>query len=265
MRAGCHIEVPREIATKRAVISVRTTDNACFAWSVVAALYPAEEHVYRESSYPHYTAVQKFEQLNDISINVYGIENKQILPLRLTSDKKEKHINLLYLQDPRDDNVGHFAWIKNLSRLVSSQLSKKEHKKFFCDRCLHYFGSRERLQSHTINCEKINDCAIRLPSEDDRWLEFNNHRNKECNPIIVKNCIKLRFIDSFKFLSASLDKLASYLDKDKLKITRSKFFNLSMKDFDLLTRKGVFPYEYIDCIEKLEETELHRANHFTVR
>ncbi|KYN18651.1 hypothetical protein ALC57_09033 [Trachymyrmex cornetzi] len=57
MRAGCHIEVPREIASKRAVISVYTTDNACFAWSVVAALYPAERHADREYSYPHYTIV----------------------------------------------------------------------------------------------------------------------------------------------------------------------------------------------------------------
>ncbi|KYN27442.1 hypothetical protein ALC57_03151, partial [Trachymyrmex cornetzi] len=48
MRAGCHFEVPWEIVMKRAVISVRTMDNACFAWSVVAALHPAEEHVYRE-------------------------------------------------------------------------------------------------------------------------------------------------------------------------------------------------------------------------
>jgi len=46
MRAGYHIKVPREIAMKRAVISVRTTDNACFAWSVVTALYPAEKLVY---------------------------------------------------------------------------------------------------------------------------------------------------------------------------------------------------------------------------
>jgi len=30
LRAGCHIEVPRELATKRALI-IRTTDNACFA------------------------------------------------------------------------------------------------------------------------------------------------------------------------------------------------------------------------------------------
>ncbi|KYN20084.1 hypothetical protein ALC57_07571, partial [Trachymyrmex cornetzi] len=275
MRAGCYVEVSREIVMKRVVISERTADNACFAWSVVAALYPAERNVGRESSYPHYTTVlnlagiefpimfkdiNKFERLNAMSINVYGIKNKQVLPLRLTSDKKEKHINLLYLQDPRDNNVGHFAWIKNLSRLVRSQVTRMEHKKFFCDR---------------KDCGKINDCAIRLPSEDDRWLELSNHCNQERVPFVVKNCIKLRFIDSFKFLSASLDKMASYLDKDKLKIiiqgqnflilawkisiySRVKvyFHNLSMEDFDLLTRKGVYPYEYIDCIEKLEETEL---------
>ena len=49
-------------------------------------------------------------------VDVYGIENKQVL-LRLT-DKKKKHVNLLYLQDSH--NLGHFACIKNLSRLMSS-------------------------------------------------------------------------------------------------------------------------------------------------
>ncbi|XP_018368541.1 PREDICTED: uncharacterized protein LOC108764693 [Trachymyrmex cornetzi] len=76
---------------------------------------------------------------------------------------------MLYMQDPRNDSLGHFAWIKSLSRLVSSQLSRKEHKKFFCD----------RLQSHAMDCGKMNDCAIRLPSEDKKWLEFGNHCNKE--------------------------------------------------------------------------------------
>ena len=102
-----------------------------------------------ESSYPHYTTVlnlagiefpitfkdiPKFERLNAVSINVYGIENKQVLPLRLTSDKKDKHVNLLYMQDPRDDGVGHFVWIKNLLRLVRSQITRKKNKKYFCDR-----------------------------------------------------------------------------------------------------------------------------------
>ncbi|KYN30393.1 hypothetical protein ALC56_15320 [Trachymyrmex septentrionalis] len=104
MRAGCYFEVPREITLNKAVINVCTTDNACFAWSVVAALYPAERNADRESSYPHYTTVlilagieflmtlkdiSKFERLNAVSINVYGIENKQVLPLRLTSEGQE--------------------------------------------------------------------------------------------------------------------------------------------------------------------------------
>jgi len=153
MRAGCHITLPREIMLKHAIINVKSTDNACFAWSVVAALYPAESHLNRMSSYPHYMGVLtfddiefpmtlknigKFERLNNISINVYGIEEQKILPLRLTDNKREKHVNLLYVQDPRDDNIGHFILIKNLSRLVSSQLNKCNGKKYICDRYVYH-------------------------------------------------------------------------------------------------------------------------------
>jgi len=56
--------------------------------------------------------ITKFERLNKVSMNVYTIEEQKVLPIRLTDDKKEKHVNLLYVQDPRDDNVGHFTWIK---------------------------------------------------------------------------------------------------------------------------------------------------------
>jgi len=81
------------------------------------------------------TQIKKFENQNNISINVYNIEKKKelsILPIRIADRKMDEHVNLLYVQN--DDDVGHFAWIKNLSRLVSSQLSKKEHRKYFCDR-----------------------------------------------------------------------------------------------------------------------------------
>jgi len=152
LHAGCHIELSREIKLKKAVVNVQSVDNACFAWSVVAALYPTKNHVDRNSSYPHYATVlnlqdiqflmtlkdiTKFERLNNVSINIYGIEEQKVLPIRLTDPiwltdtKREKHVNLLYVQD---DNEEHFAWIKNLSRLVSSQLNKYGHKNYFCDR-----------------------------------------------------------------------------------------------------------------------------------
>jgi len=117
----------------------QSTDNACFTWSVVAALHLAEKHSEQKSSYPDTSMlnlkdiefpmtlnqIKKFENQNYISINVYCIEKKKelsILPIRLTKKKMDKHVNLLYVQN--DGDVGHFAWIKNLSRLVSSQLQQ---------------------------------------------------------------------------------------------------------------------------------------------
>jgi len=70
MRAGCYIKLPREIMMKRAVINVQSKDNECFAWAVVAALYPAERDTNRESSYPHYTTVLN---LRDIPVSVRDI------------------------------------------------------------------------------------------------------------------------------------------------------------------------------------------------
>ncbi|XP_071653829.1 uncharacterized protein [Temnothorax longispinosus] len=384
LRAGYHLELPKDIKVKHAVINVLSMDNACFAWAVTAALHPAERHPERESSYPHYSTVlniqdiefpmtlrqiKQFERLNDISVNVYIIEGQKtlnVLPIRLTDRTiDKKHVNLLYMQDPRDDNVGHFAWIKHLSRLVSSQINKHGHTKYFCDRCLHYFSSSMKLEAHTVECRKVNKCAIRLPSEDNKWLSFKNHSRKERLPFVVYadlECVlqkttgygtrvirlptssdltrdewetfhsatkchiceqqftpddskvrnhchltgryrgpahstcNLNYKDShfipiiFHNLSgydahfiikeiaaafegkidvlpitkenASLAKLASFLDNDKLKIIRSKFSTLSDNDFELLTRKGVFPYEYVDSVEKLENTCLPPRDSF---
>ncbi|EFN79648.1 hypothetical protein EAI_05828, partial [Harpegnathos saltator] len=86
-----------------------------------------------------------------------------------------------------------------------------------------------------------------LPITKEIYISFTKH---------VKDTSKLRIIDSYTFLSTNLDKLASFLSKDKLKIVQSEFKNLSAEDFDLLTRKGVYPYEYVDCIAKLQDQYL---------
>jgi len=36
-----------------------------------------------------------------------------------------------------------------------------------------------------VDCGQLNDCAIRLPSEDDKWLSFKNHCRKERMPFVV--------------------------------------------------------------------------------
>ncbi|KYM76963.1 Facilitated trehalose transporter Tret1 [Atta colombica] len=69
-----------------------------------------------------------------------------------------------------------------------------------------------------------------------------------------KKCINLRFIDSYKFLS--LEKLASYLDKAKLKITRSEFFNLSAELF--YSSLTISENDYAHAIEDMQH--LHNAH-----
>ena len=61
----------------------------------------------------------------------------------------------------------------------------------------------------------------------------------------------LRFIDSLNFLQYSLDKLVSTTPKKSLKITST-----ISKGSDLLYKKGIYPYEYIDSWERFSETRL---------
>lgn len=71
-----------------------------------------------------------------------------------------------------------------------------------------------------------------------------------------KEMIKLKFIDSFRFMASSLDELSSFLPSEKKSLLRDEFKNMTDGQIKLLERKGVFCYDYVDSWEKLEETAL---------
>ena len=78
-----------------------------------------------------------------------------------------------------------------------------------------------------------------------KWdKETSNHKE-----IRVRR--EIRFLDSFKFMASSLENLAKTLDN---------YPNLQRHfkgpQLDLVKRKGVYPYDYMDCFEKLCETHL---------
>ena len=60
----------------------------------------------------------------------------------------------------------------------------------------------------------------------------------------------LTFIDSFQFMSSSLEKLVSNLPKESLKYTSQNFKG---EKFELMTRKGIYPYDHMDSFEKFNE------------
>ena len=82
----------------------------------------------------------------------------------------------------------------------------------------------------------------------------------EVDKYIVKNGIEhakkieLRFIDSIKFMSSSLDSLVNNLAKGGHQFFRFESYN--DEQHKLLIRKGIYPYEYIDSWDRFNETSL---------
>ena len=92
------------------------------------------------------------------------------------------------------------------------------------------------------------DC---IPNNEEKYISFTkkiqvgSYTNKkgEIKPLHHK----IRFIDSFKFMSASLDSLVYNLPKDAFNSVKMEYKG---KNLELLTRKGVYPYDYMDTPEK---------------
>ena len=72
--------------------------------------------------------------------------------------------------------------------------------------------------------------------------------------------IELRFIDSFKFMSSSLDLLVNNLAKGDHKFWG--FEEYSDKQCELLIRKGIYPYEYMSSWDKFNESILPSKDKF---
>ena len=103
---------------------------------------------------------------------------------------------------------------------------------------------------------KIDGDLSCIPSTEEKYISFSktikvgeyNHINGDIIPINFE----IRFIDSFKFMQTSLANLVSNLNKDDFHITKHVF----KSNTSLLTRKGVFPYDYVSSIDKLSEKQL---------
>ncbi|XP_056645117.1 uncharacterized protein LOC130450634 [Diorhabda sublineata] len=193
--------------------------------------------------------------MNDISINLtLELEGKSstsyiVCPIRLTNNKVERHVNLLIIQNkyyPKAHEVEeeegeeikyHYVWIIHLSRLVSSQSSKM------------LFYNLTNYDEHLMIREICRKGSVSvLPINEEKYISFTLFESN--------SKLKFRFIDSYRFMSASLDELISLLLKDKFTILQKEFHHLDKEHFELLTRKGVFPYDYIDNVDKLNETNL---------
>ena len=105
-----------------------------------------------------------------------------------------------------------------------------------------------------------------IPSTEEKYISFSKkikvdeYRSRKTGEMATLN-FELRFIDSFKFLQTSLANLVGNLQPDDFQNTKE-----IMKDnIELLTRKGVYPYDYVSSLEKLTEKQLPTKEQFYSR
>ena len=98
------------------------------------------------------------------------------------------------------------------------------------------------------------DC---IPNNEERYISFTknievgSYMNSEGETKPKSH--KIRFIDSFKFMAASLDSLVNNLPEDAFNNLKRYYTGDKLS---LVKRKGVYPYEYMDTLERLKETKL---------
>ena len=102
-----------------------------------------------------------------------------------------------------------------------------------------------------------------IPSTEEKYISFSKsikvdeYYSYKVDKMVDIN-FEIRFLDSFKFLQTSLANLVSNLSPDDFHNTKQVF----KKNVDLLTRKGVYPYDYVSSLNKLAETHLPSKEKF---
>ncbi|XP_032458071.1 uncharacterized protein LOC100117886 [Nasonia vitripennis] len=217
IKGSSYIPLPKFIENKKACVNVHNNDDQCFKYAVLSSLYPSNKNASRVNQYRLHEnelnfagiefpvklkSIPKFEKLNNISVNVYMLRKYghkfEVSSCHITTEKKEKHVNLLIIQDfyideHEENNRAdegdmpkyHYVWIKSMSRLLSSQVSKTHLKSYHCERCLQIFYTEERLKMHESDCKNLNDCRINLPDCKNNILKFEDYSKSEKVPFVI--------------------------------------------------------------------------------
>ena len=112
----------------------------------------------------------------------------------------------------------------------------------------HLFIKNLGFTDGTIDC---------IPNNEEKYISFTkntvvgSYTNKEGKDIPIKH--KIRFIDSFKFMSTSLESLVNNLPDDAFNILEECYKG---EKLSLVKRKGVYPYEYMDSLERFKENKI---------
>ena len=202
LKGSSYIALPDWIMRKKAIVSIRNKDDKCFLWSILRYLHPRERNDCRLADLKQYeheikipkgfvfpvktNDITKFENANPNlpGINVFSINSrKKFYTLRLALRDPQNSIDLFLYEE---DGKCHYSLIKNFSRLLRSQITKRTDEPIhICKRCLNGFTKDSILQRHIFYCKKNGAAYVRMPKPGKTTLKFINHHKQIPFPFVA--------------------------------------------------------------------------------
>ena len=199
IEGSSYMPLPPFLINKKALTNIKNYDKKCFLWCVIAQTHGSKviknrhrvshylkyEKMYRWDVYPMAVKdINKFEKRNRVSVNVFGFdENKKfIYPIYASDEKWDTVVDLLHINN---DQSSHYVLINNFNRLMYSTYKKREHRKYYCKRCLHAFGHISTLDEHKLWCGKHKSQRIVFPLGENKIMKFRNFQNQLRYPFII--------------------------------------------------------------------------------
>ena len=199
LKSGIYIPLPYPFVNSRFIINIQNGDNDCFKYCIYTK-FLTETNRYNPRYYKHLDRLEqrckvkfswnnidfptplnhisKFVAQNPtVSINIFGIEEDKIYPVRITDEEKQNHYDLLYVTN---DTTSHYCYITNFNALIRSQLTKHHGQIAVCKRCLAYFQGANKDEKLSLHRKYCNRKTVEQPAqytfpEEGEQLFFKKH------------------------------------------------------------------------------------------
>ena len=182
--------LPKCIENTHSIVNIKNEDNQCFLWCCIASRHLPNHHAERVNHYIQYknefkydeedmpmkiNKISKFEKQNNVSINVYMLDDdeKTKIPVHISKQKTNEVINL-FIHD------GHYSLIKNFSRFCGND------KKNVCPNCLKCYSNIKYFKIHLDMCKDLNENGsyVKMPDED-TITKFTDFSKQKRLPVVI--------------------------------------------------------------------------------
>ena len=187
--------LPTELELRRenGIVNVKNLDDQCFKWSVTRYLNPiarkrdsekltqklrdqSEKLDWSCISFP--TPLHEldiFENMNKISVMVFGWDEKEVTYLRQPNTRHERNVQLFYYD-------GHYSTVKNMSALMRHKMH--DNASFYCPYCTYHNQAAGAVERHKKDC-RAEKRTIEVMPKVGSVVKFENVKDVAFKPFVI--------------------------------------------------------------------------------